>query len=252
MELLSKNRATKVMRISSILRNLAEASSDLPTVLKKLLKPSMVSFVICKNLKSFAESEPGKQITKIIDVGANEGQFAFMARYSWPNAQIDCFEPDTSAFARLKKNHATDQSISFYNCAVGSQQTELLLNLGETSAQNSILQEKGKNSQGSITVPVKTLDAIYNTQLSGITLLKIDVQGYELEVLKGAKNLLSEITFILLEISLADLFVGGVEIDVIWQFMKNNGYKYHSVIDQYRDPQTQRILQMDVIFERKD
>ncbi|GCA80679.1 MAG: FkbM family methyltransferase [Microcystis aeruginosa LG13-03] len=239
------------MRISSIFRNLAEASSDLPTALKKLSKPSMVSFVICRNLKSFAESEQGKQITKIIDVGANEGQFAFMARYSWPNAQIDCFEPDPSAFYGLKKNHGSDQRISFHNCALGSQQTELSLNLGETSAQNSILQEKGKNGQGTIIVPVETLDRIYSSLPSGVTLLKIDVQGYELEVLKGAKNLLSQIKFVLLEISLADLFEGGVEIDVIWQFIRNNGYKYHSIIDQYRDPKTQRILQMDVIFERK-
>jgi FkbM family methyltransferase len=238
------------MNLSSAFRILAEASSDFPTLVKKLSNPSLVSFVFCKNLKAFANSDRGWQIDRIIDVGANEGQFAFMARYAWPRARIDCFEPDPDAFSRLKENHGTDNLITFYNGAIGSESKELLLNLGETSAQNSLLRERGKSSQGTITVPVKTLDEIYPFFEEGITLLKIDVQGYELEVLKGSKELLKKIKFVLLEISLDDLFEGGIEIDTIWSFMKNQNYKYHSVIDQYRDSMSQRILQMDVIFEK--
>ncbi len=240
------------MKMSSFLQITAEASSDVPTFLKKLSNPSLVSFTLCKNLKSFALSKYGQQITNIIDVGANEGQFAFMARYCWNQAQIDCFEPDIGALSQLQKNHSSDDRIKSYNCAIGSEPGELLLNLGETSAQNSLLHEYGKTTKGSIVVPIKTLDEIYGVSELGISLLKIDVQGYELEVLKGASDLLKRTNFVLLEVSLADLFQDGVEIDTIWQFMKNSGYTYHSIIDQYRDPESQRILQMDVIFERKD
>jgi FkbM family methyltransferase len=240
------------MNLSSVFRILAEASSDVPTLVKKLSNPSLVSFVFCKNLKAFANSDRGRQIDHIIDVGANEGQFAFMARYAWPNARIDCFEPDPEAFSQLKENHGTDHLITFYNTALGSESKELLLNLGETSAQNSLLREHGKNSKGTIIVPVKILDEFYRTIPMESVLLKVDVQGYELNVLQGAKHLLSSVCFVLLEISLANLFEEGVEIDVIWNFMKKNGYKYYSVIDQYRDPDSQRVLQMDILFERKD
>jgi FkbM family methyltransferase len=240
------------MKLSSYLQIIAEASSDLTTLQKKISNPSLVSFILCKNLKSFALSDRGRKITKIIDVGANEGQFAFMARHCWNTAQIDCFEPDPNAFSQLKKNHNRDRYIQFYNYAIGSKAGELILNLGETSAQNSLLTEYGKVTKGTITVPVNMLDEIYNATEQDSSLLKIDVQGYELEVLKGANNLLKKTNFVLLEVSLADLFQGGVEIDTIWQFMKDSGYIYHSIIDQYRDPVSQIILQMDVIFERKN
>jgi FkbM family methyltransferase len=238
------------MNLSSAFRILAEASSDFPTLVKKLSNPSLVSFVFCKNLKAFASSDRGRQIDRIIDVGANEGQFAFMARYAWPSARIDCFEPDPDAFSRLKENHGDDRLITLYNSAVGSESTELFLNLGKTSAQNSFLQERGASSQESITVPVITLDEIYQSFPRETTLLKVDVQGYELEVLKGANALLSHLNFVLLEISLTDLYEEGVEIDALWQFIKSNGYRYYSIIDQYRDSVSDNILQMDVIFEK--
>jgi FkbM family methyltransferase len=238
------------MNLSSAFRILAEASSDFPTLVKKLSNPSLVSFVFCKNLKAFANSDRGKQIEHIIDVGANEGQFAFMARYAWPSARIDCFEPDPDAFSRLKENHGDDRLINLYNNAIGSESTELFLNLGKTSAQNSFLQELGTSSQESIAVPVITLDEIYQSFPRETTLLKVDVQGYELEVLKGANALLSHLNFVLLEISLTNLYKEGVEIDTLWQFMKNNGYRYYSIIDQYRDSVSHNILQMDVIFEK--
>jgi FkbM family methyltransferase len=238
------------MNLSSAFRILAEASSDFPTLVKKLSNPSLVSFVFCKNLKAFANSDRGKQIEHIIDVGANEGQFAFMARYAWPSARIDCFEPDPDAFSRLKENHGDDRLINLYNNAIGSESTELFLNLGKTSAQNSFLQELGTSSQESIAVPVITLDEIYQSFPRETTLLKVDVQGYELEVLKGANALLSHLNFVLLEISLTNLYKEGVEIDTLWQFMKNNGYRYYSIIDQYRDSVSHNILQMDIIFEK--
>lgn len=240
------------MKPSSFLINLIEAATDLPTLFKKVFNPSLVSFTLCKNLKSFALGNPGNQIVRVIDVGANEGQFAFMARYSWPKAKIDCFEPDPSAFSALRINHSSDLQIQFYNFAVGSESSEMLLNLGETSAQNSLLCEYGKNIKDKITVPIKKLDDVYFGTNPDITLLKVDVQGYELEVLKGATCLLSQINFILIELSLANLFEHGAEIDIVWQFLRNNSFVYHSIIDQYKDPISQTIVQIDVLFERAE
>lgn len=240
------------MNISNYLILLGEAFSDFPTLLKKILNPGLVSFIMCKNLKSFASSKQASQLTRIIDVGANEGQFAFMARYSWPKVRIDCFEPDPSAFGALLKNHSSDQQIQCYNFAVGSESSEMLLNLSETSAQNSLLCEYGKNIKDKIVVPIKKLDDVYFDTNLGVTLLKVDVQGYELEVLKGAISVLGQINFILIELSLGNLFEHGAEIDIVWQFLKNNGFVYHSIIDQYRDPISQRILQIDVFFEKAE
>jgi FkbM family methyltransferase len=237
--------------LNSFLINFIEACSDIPTFLKKASNPLLVSFILCKNLKSFAETDQGKQISKIIDVGANEGQFTFMARYCWPHASIDCFEPDPQAFKLLEKNHVKDKLIRLHNCALGDTQGELILKLGITSAQNSFLIEYGKPTKGEIFVPVKTLDELYSEADLSNALLKIDVQGYEIKVLEGASKILNRLDFVLLEVSLGDLFEGGIQIDEIWSFLKEKGFVYNRIIDQYKDPSTRQILQMDVLFNRK-
>jgi FkbM family methyltransferase len=238
------------MKIYSTVKNLLEGFSDIPTFWKKTLHQNMVSFTLCKNLRAFAKSEEGSKINTIFDVGANEGQFAFMARYCWPNAQIDCFEPDPDAYKSLKTNHEKDNLIQVFNCALGVASGELTLNLGETSAQNSFLVEYGKSTKGKIVVPVKTLDDLYSEVDLFNTLLKIDVQGYEIQVLEGASKILNKLDFILLEVSLGDLFEGGVQIDEIWSFMKNQGFCYTRILDQYKDPVSHQVMQMDVLFQR--
>lgn len=239
------------MKLSAILRNIAEGASDPQTLVKKIQNPSLVSFVFCKNLKLFSTTELGGNIQRIIDVGANEGQFAFMARYCWPLAQIDCYEPDPSAYSKLMNLYKNDPKIQVNNYAIGSISGTLKLNLGQVSATNSFLVEKNKPSCGSIEVGVKTLNEIYYQQNLENSLLKIDVQGYELEVLKGASEILGQISFVLVEISLAEIFEGGPSIIDIWQLLTNYGYVYYRIIDQYREPETERIVQMDILFYRK-
>lgn len=239
------------MKLSSFLKNIAEASSDLDTLIKKIKNPSLVSFVFCKHLKLFSLSNEGRNIQKIIDVGANEGQFAFMARYCWPSAQIDCYEPDPSAYEKLSDFYTKEKKIQINNYALGSSSQTLKLNLGQTSATNSFLVERNKLLKTSIDVSVKTINEIYAQKDLSNSLLKLDVQGYELEVLKGSSNVLDKISFILAEISLAEIFECGPQFFDIWQFLNEYGYVYHTIIDQYRDPETEKILQMDILFSKK-
>lgn len=235
-----------------MLRDVSEALSDLTTLRLRLFNPLSVSFTFCKNLKSFSISTEGKDIKKIIDVGANEGQFLFMAKYCWPHAQIDCFEPDPNPFKCLERKYRRYQNVYFFNYALGSQSGELPLILGATSAQNSFLVEHGKSTNGEISVPVKTLNEIYSEKDLSNTLLKIDTQGYEKQILEGGSEILDKLRFILLEVSLADLFDSGSKLDEIWFFLRQRGYVYNRVIDQYKDPKTDQIVQMDIVFENSN
>jgi FkbM family methyltransferase len=237
------------MKLFSLFRNSLEALSDPRTFWQKLLHPQDVSFMFCKSLKAFSCTPEGRKIDYIIDVGANAGQFAFMARYCWPASHIDCFEPDPNPFELLKEKYQYSQHISLFDCALGEEDGELPLLLGVTSAQNSFLVEHNKSAKGSKSVPVKTLNGIYSENNLSNTLLKVDVQGYELQVLRGGSNILSRLKFILLEVSLAELYENGARLDEIWYFLRRQGYSYAGIIDQYKDPHSGRILQMDVIFE---
>lgn len=175
-----------------------------------------------------------------------------MARYCWPTSQIDCFEPDPNPFELLKEKYQESQHISLFNYALGEEEGELPLFLGVTSAQNSFLVEHNKSAKGSKSVHVKTLNGIYSENNLSNTLLKVDVQGYELQVLRGGSNILSRLKFILLEVSLAELYENGASLDDVWSFLRRQGYSYAGIIDQYKDPHSSRILQMDVIFESKN
>ena len=175
-----------------------------------------------------------------------------MAKYCWPHAHVDCFEPDPNPFKSLERKYSNYQNVSFFNYALGSELGKLYLNFGDTSAQNSFLVEYGKSINGKILVPVKTLNEIYLGKDLSNTLLKIDTQGYEKQILEGGSEILDKLKFILLEISLADLFDNGSKLDEIWSFLRQRSYIYSRIIDQYRDPETSQITQMDVIFQNSN
>jgi FkbM family methyltransferase len=236
------------MNFSSTLFKMAEASSDFPTLLRKITNPSMVSFVLCRNLKALSAN---LKFDRIIDVGSNEGQFAFMARYCWPDAQIDCFEPDPCAFEKLKDNHKNDNKISIYPFALGDREEHLDLYVNENSVQNSFLVEKRHRVGKIISVPVKTLDALYARLDSQKTLLKIDVQGYELQVLKGFQTNINVVDYLLVEISLMDIFEAGSSLDEAWHIIKELGFSYSRIMDQYFDPSLGIVIQMDILFEKR-
>jgi FkbM family methyltransferase len=239
------------MKIYSTVKNLLDGFSDVPTFWEKILHPNMVSFTLCKNLRAFAKSEEGSKIDTIFDVGANEGQFAFMARYCWSLANIYCFEPDARAYERLTVNHNHDTKIICHNFALGEVAKNVALNLGSDSAQNSILTYNTCESIGQIEIPLKTLDELYSNSDLSNSLLKIDVQGYELQVLKGGISCLNYFSYILVEISFAPIFKNGPDLDEIWSFLKNHNYLYDRVMDQYKCPKTQKIVQMDILFRKQ-
>jgi FkbM family methyltransferase len=236
------------MNLSSVLSKLSQASSDWPTLFKKVSNPSMFSFMLCRNLRLLSRDV---QFEKIIDVGANEGQFASMARFCWPGAQIDCFEPDPLAFQKLKSNHGDDNRVSFYPFAVGDREQYLDLYINENSVQNSLLVEKRHRVDETTSVQVKTLDMLYSKpDLEKRSLLKIDVQGYELKVLQGFCKQIGQVSHVLVEISLMDVFEGGCSLDEVWSLLRELGFSYSRVIDQYYDPELCVVTQMDFLFER--
>ena len=108
------------MRIGRTLEHTWAALADLPTLLLKVQNRRLVSFRFCSALRQFARGSSAGEIRHIIDVGANEGQFAFMARYCWPAARIESFEPDPSAAHQFRQNHCGDSKIQLNECALGS------------------------------------------------------------------------------------------------------------------------------------
>ena len=242
--------ALVMITLPDILRVGADAFEDIPTLLFKLRNRNSVSFNFCRALKRFAVSVEGRKLTTILDVGANEGQFACMARYCWPQAQIWSFEPDERAVQRYRAVHGTDANITIRACALGEADGIMGLRLSKVSAQNSFLVEPGLDIDGIVRVPVHRLDELVQKLPTGHVLLKVDVQGFEAAVLRGAVRLLPRIGWMLLEISLMDIYEAGCPVEDLWAFIRSQGFVYWAVLDQYRLPTTRTVVQMDVLFGR--
>lgn len=187
-----------------------------------------IEFLISKGFKlplSFSELVKGfykrilyKQlldtlkINCVIDAGANNGGFAKQLRSLGYSDYILSFEPDPFVYAELQSHFANDSQWKGYNLALGSTNSQLLLNINEFSVMNSFRSgnENTSATVKTISVEVKTLDSLSNDILclnSDVCIfLKMDTQGFDLEVMKGVQALRDKIFLLQSEISIQPLY----------------------------------------------
>ncbi len=125
----------------------------------------------------------------IFDVGGNFGQTAVHLASAFPGSRVHTFEPVPSSFQRLQESVAHRPAISCHHLAIGDRAGMFPIHVTEDAETNSFL--ANDNSTDHLDVPMDTLDGFTAAnRIEFIDLLKIDVEGYELPVLKGAENLL--------------------------------------------------------------
>jgi FkbM family methyltransferase len=129
------------------------------------------------------------QFKTVLDIGAWCGTWSLaMQKYA---ENIFCYEPNKTHFACLEKNLASFSNVSLYNCAIGNEEGFVKLT-EETATQNTrVIQEKGDTK-------ICTIDSL---NLDNVDLIKIDVEGFEMEVLKGGKETIKNIEYIMIELN---------------------------------------------------
>lgn len=151
----------------------------------------------------------------VIDVGANIGQFAVTAATANPQARVFCFEPMAGCVERLRGLAQDYPRLEIHGYGLGSAPAEFEINVASNSGSSSILDftdlqletYPGVTVVGKESIRVDTLDAVATPDMTrGRTLLKMDVQGFELEVLKGAVKTLEQIEAVYLEASFLPLY----------------------------------------------
>lgn len=196
-------------------------------------------------------------VKTIVDVGANNGIFALMINKILPDAFIYSFEPIQACYLELQKNISHIKNIKAFNFAIGEKEEDKEFHINDFTASSSFLKVKKKHVDSfphtanttAQQVKVKTLDSFYDImELNGKVLLKLDVQGYELSVLKGAIDFLKKVDMIITEVSYVELYEQQPLFHDIYDYLYSNGFIFHGNFDQMSDPGTNYILQADAIF----
>ncbi|MAF48529.1 MAG: FkbM family methyltransferase [Rhodospirillales bacterium] len=153
---------------------------------------------------------PGEPI-HLIDVGANDGSWSEGFVSIFPNTRLTAFEPLPSTFELLRARFGMRDETQLHNCALSDESGRMTINLGQESTfasfeefEDHIGEAREKHITGTEEVEVKTLDSVDIKHENGRrTVLKIDVQGHEEEVLEGAGALLPSVDLVLCEVSFA-------------------------------------------------
>jgi FkbM family methyltransferase len=139
----------------------------------------------------------------IVDVGANVGQFANAAKLFFPEARVISFEPDPETYADLQVNTHGLRDVELHNIGLGDRDGVLTFYRHELSVMSSFSDDAADtaNHRGSKQLPVCRLDAVLKSD-DRPDLLKIDVEGFERQVLQGAWETVSRCRYVLIEVSL--------------------------------------------------
>lgn len=199
------------------------------------------------------------EIRTVVDIGANCGQFALAARHFFPAAHIESFEPLSEAADVYKSVFANDSNTTLYEVAIGPESGEATIHISRRADSSSLLpigavQDRlfpGTAQAGTATIKVAPLSAyVVAADIDGPALLKLDVQGFELQALKGCEEALESFTWVYVECSFIELYEGQALADEVIAWLRDRDFGlcgiYNTVYDAARRP-----VQADFLFGKK-
>lgn len=187
---------------------------------------------------------------RIVDVGAYEGEWTRQIRAIYPHAEVLMVEPQQS-----KKSHMRQVSKDLapgvaYAQALLGPSAGMVVNFVEMESGSSVLEEQTPDwfPKQYTEKKTQTLDQLVRDQgWPGVDLLKLDVQGYELEVLKGGMQTLQHAEIVVMEASLIPINQGCPTIEEVLSFMKEHGFRLLDLCDMHRR-RDRALWQVDVVF----
>jgi FkbM family methyltransferase len=198
-------------------------------------------------------------IRTVLDVGAHRGEFSSAIRALLPEAQIYAFEPLPDCCRELGRRFGADGSFQAFPVALGATSNRITMWRSSYPKTSSVLpmadlhKDSFPWSSGStpLEVEMRALDEyLEQLKMAEMVLLKIDVQGYEAQVLNGATKLLKRVAYVLLEVSFQPLYEGQGAFADIHALLQSAGFVYSGNLEQLRSPLDGSVLQADALFVR--
>lgn len=183
----------------------------------------------------------------VIDVGAFEGGWSLLAKQAWPTSNIIMIEPNPSETLQAV---AKQLAASVYSCLLGATD-DAEVTFYSMRNGSSVFQERSPVPRVTEMRKLRRLDSLRLAVQSPI-LLKLDTQGYELEILKGGLELLKRCDAVLLEASLIEINESAPLLHDVLGFMSEKGFIAYDIVEFHRRPLDRALNQIDLIFLKRD
>ncbi|WP_322861314.1 FkbM family methyltransferase [Mycobacterium europaeum] len=213
--------------------------------------------------RQFVKQLESREVNVVLDIGANSGQYATDLRRAAYKGRIVSFEPLSGPFSDLERNTSKDPLWDCRQCALGDADGTISINVaGNAGASSSVLPMLKShqdafppaNYVGVEEVLIRRLDSVMPEVLrpTDAAFLKIDVQGFEKQVLAGGTSTVNDrCVGMELELSFLPLYEGGMLIREALDLVYSLGFTLTGLLPGFTDPRNGRMLQADGIFFRE-
>lgn len=193
--------------------------------------------------------EKGLAPRAVLDVGAAQGAWSEKAAEIFPEARFHMFDPLTENEPLLRSLCQRDARFDYTLTALGARPDTLTINVSQDLQGSSLLEFPGQDSAHQRKVPVDTVDRlIAEGRVPMPELVKLDVQGFELEVMAGARSLLGPVTAFVVEVSLFEFMPRCPLAPEVVSFFVQHGYRLFDLAGLLRRPHQNDLGQMDLVF----
>jgi len=215
-------------------------------------------------MRQLAKQLQSRRVNVVFDVGANSGQFTTGLRKAAYQGNIISFEPLSGPFSLLESKASNDPLWDCRQCALGDFDGTISINVAGNAGASSSALPMLKSHQdafppanyvGTEDVQIRRLDSIAPEFLrpTDLCFLKIDVQGFEKQVLAGGQSTLNDgCVGMQLELSIVPLYEGGLLIRDAFDIAYSMGFTLTGLLPGFTDMRNGQMLQADGIFFRED
>jgi len=194
--------------------------------------------------------EVGFSPKHVVDVGANHGNWTRAAMRAFPHAEYTLIEPQESLKVHIRDLVLAGRKIRWINAGASDKTETLAFHLSHRDDSSTFLAGTGASDT---TIPVKVWaldDLLAEYKLPVPQLVKIDAEGFDLKVLRGAKSLLGKTEIFLVEAAVLCPFENSVAATV--QFMLEQGYRLIDITEINRSPKHNVLWLTELVFLRQE
>lgn len=199
-------------------------------------------------------SRVGFRPAAALDIGANVGAWSRMCRRVFGTPRILAIEPQLQCEAELRHTANALGGVTIVQTLLGARAAAAVpFYVNDFSGISSVLREPEAPPVGAVPTDMVTLDElIVSSGFPQPGLIKLDVQGYELEVLRGGAQTLAGAEVVLMEVNLLPIYEGAPLLHETVAFMSDGGFRAYDICSAMRRPLDDALFQTDMIFVRHD